>query len=277
MRERLQPETGFWNSFLIEFPQGSQVPNSNLNKILFTCPSTETNAAEICFALFGPQILISKKESGDYRGSDASIVFIYSSNKQTAMNAAMEQNGGVVDVPVLVAHQANAQKSAQCVLELIQNRSKTSTIETPSPETTLDPLLDSDVWGGPLTEVVLTDREPNVAARTDVQDYRAEYSCRYVLKNYSSDINRDKMANLVHLSPGYFSNMFRLEVGMSFSDYLIQVRIDGAKAMLRRFELSVEEISAKCGFNSLAHFSRTFKERTGVSPLKYRKNPVNKL
>ena len=72
---------------------------------------------------------------------------------------------------------------------------------------------------------------------------------------------------------GYFSNLFRSEVGMSFSDYLIQVRVENAKCLLRRFDLSVEDISKKCGFNSLAHFSRTFKDRCGQSPLKYRKSP----
>ncbi|PIE75479.1 hypothetical protein CSA17_07260 [bacterium DOLJORAL78_65_58] len=112
-----------------------------------------------------------------------------------------------------------------------------------------------------------------VHASHNLQDYRAEYACRYVLAHYSENINRDKMAEMVNLSPGYFSNLFRSEVGMSFSDYLIQVRIDSAKGLLRRFDLSVEAISKKCGFNSLAHFSRTFKDRCGLSPLKYRKSP----
>ena len=118
-----------------------------------------------------------------------------------------------------------------------------------------------------------SDLVPVVVATTDIQDYRAEYACRFVLKNYKQGINRDKMAEMVHLSPGYFSNLFRVEIGMSFSDYLIQVRIDNAKKLLRRFDLSVEEVSKECGFNSLAHFSRTFKDRCGMPPLKYRKTP----
>ena len=121
---------------------------------------------------------------------------------------------------------------------------------------------------------MLVDDEGNlVHAATNLNDYRAEYACRFVLAHFHENVNRDKMAEMVHLSPGYFSNLFRSEVGMSFSDYLIMVRIENAKAMLRRFELSVEAISKKCGFNSLAHFSRTFKDRCGLSPLKYRKSP----
>ena len=90
---------------------------------------------------------------------------------------------------------------------------------------------------------------------------------------FAENTNRDKMADTVNLWPGYFSNLFRSEVGMSFSDYLIQVRVENAKSLLKRFDLSVDAISKKCGFNSLAHFSRTFKDRVGLSPLKYRKTP----
>ncbi len=145
----------------------------------------------------------------------------------------------------------------------------------------LDPSLmplpsDVPLWAGPLPEVVLEgsgEGGADVRATTEIQDYRAEYACRFVLQNFSENINRDRMAEMVHLSPGYFSNLFRIEVGMSFSDYLIQIRIDNAKKLLRRFDLSVEEVSKQCGFNSLAHFSRTFKDRCGVPPLKFRKSP----
>ena len=133
---------------------------------------------------------------------------------------------------------------------------------------------DAELWNENLPDIVLVDEDGNtVHASHNLQDYRAEYACRFVLAHYSENINRDKMADMVNLSPGYFSNLFRSEVGMSFSDYLIQVRIENAKSLLRRFDLSVEAISKKCGFNSLAHFSRTFKDRCGLSPLKFRKSP----
>jgi len=277
VQERLQLTIEEWDSYLIEFPAFAKASNSGLDeaqRILFTCISNETNAAEICFALFGPQIVINKRESSDNRGTNAALLFIYSSDKTKAMNAALEQQVGVVEMPVLVAHGANVQKSAQHVIEFLQG--KTTKTITPDNDLVV-PLTagDADVetWLGPLPEVAINEDGSQNIANTDIHDYRAEYSCRYVLKNFSTNINRDKMAELVYLSPGYFSNMFRMEVGMSFSDYLIQVRIDGAKVLLRRFELSVEEVSKSCGFNSLAHFSRTFKERCGVSPLRYRKTP----
>jgi AraC-like DNA-binding protein len=279
VRERLQSKIEQWDSFLIEFPSLLIKNNSgfeNSQRILFTCTANEANAAEICFALFGPQIVINKRDAVDSRGTDATLLFIYSSNRTKAMNAALEQHVGVVEMPVIVAHGANVQKSAQHVIEFLQSKTQQTKIDNNDivvPSTNLDIDESISVWSGPLPEVVLTEGKNRVTANTNILDYRAEYSCRFVLNNFSTDINRDKMAGLVHLSPGYFSNMFRMETGMSFSDYLIQVRIDGAKVMLRRFELSVEGVSKNCGFNSLAHFSRTFKERCGVSPLRYRKNP----
>jgi AraC-like DNA-binding protein len=142
-------------------------------------------------------------------------------------------------------------------------------------DSTISPLPSNDeLWNDALPEIVLVTEEGNtVHASHNLQDYRAEYACRYVLAHFHENINRDKMAETVNLSPGYFSNLFRSEVGMSFSDYLIQVRVENAKSLLRRFDLSVDAISKKCGFNSLAHFSRTFKDRCGLSPLKFRKSP----
>ncbi|PID79153.1 hypothetical protein CSB20_11535, partial [bacterium DOLZORAL124_64_63] len=195
----------------------------------------------------------------------------------------------ITNAPVLVAQKANVVKTAHFVTEFL-NRVTVPSFSgnmpfgesqiIPGPggtamETEVIPIIaDAELWSESLPEIVLVDEEGNtVHASHNLQDYRAEYACRYVLAHYSENINRDKMAEMVNLSPGYFSNLFRSEVGMSFSDYLIQVRIDSAKGLLRRFDLSVEAISKKCGFNSLAHFSRTFKDRCGLSPLKYRKSP----
>ena len=182
-----------------------------------------------------------------------------------------------MNAPILVARKANVVRTAQMVTEFLVGGTGTQAgaeTATTGSEGLAGKFSGEELWNDPLPEIVLVDEEGNtVHASHQLQDYRAEYTCRYVLAHFNENINRDKMAEMVNLSPGYFSNLFRSEVGMSFSDYLIQVRVENAKTLLRRFDLSVEAISKKCGFNSLAHFSRTFKDRCGLSPLKYRKSP----
>ena len=67
--------------------------------------------------------------------------------------------------------------------------------------------------GLPRVQVVVVNEEPERFYLTDQYNNPAN-----VLAHYHENVNRDKMAEMVHLSPGYFSNLFRSEVGMSFSE-----------------------------------------------------------
>jgi len=252
-------------------------------RILFLCPQSEANPTELCLALFGSQILMHRLQQGESTDVLATTGFIF------VYSAETDRYQTITNAPVLVAQKSNVVKTAHFVTEFLnrvtspafgQGMTQTdqrSGISMGGVAQDTDSFVapnDAELWNENLPDIVLVDEDGNtVHASHNLQDYRAEYACRFVLAHYSENINRDKMADMVNLSPGYFSNLFRSEVGMSFSDYLIQVRIENAKSLLRRFDLSVEAISKKCGFNSLAHFSRTFKDRCGLSPLKFRKSP----
>ncbi len=295
MEERLEALHEPWTSFLIEFPTYPKQMihgREESQKILFLCPQVEANPTELCLALFGSQILMHRLQQGEPVDalSTTGFIFVYSSETPNALRNVLTRYQMTTNAPVLVAQKSNVVKTAHFVTEFLnrvtspvftQNRSfggtamptmgTGGTMMEPAPANLPN---DSELWNENLPEIVLIDEDgQTVRASHNLQDYRAEYACRYVLAHYSDNINRDKMAEMVNLSPGYFSNLFRSEVSMSFSDYLIQVRIENAKSLLRRFDLSVEAISKKCGFNSLAHFSRTFKDRCGLSPLKFRKSP----
>lgn len=294
MEERLEALHEPWTSFLIEFPTYPKqliLGREESQRLLFLCPQSEANPTELCLALFGSQILMHRLHPGETNDVQATVsfLFVYSAETPNALRSILERYQTVATAPVLVAQKSNVVKTAHFVTEFL-NRVTSPTMgqgrtwEGMSEGTglgaaTLDTEVssipgDAELWNKNLPDIVMTgDDGGAVHASHQLHDYRAEYACRYVLAHYHENINRDKMAEMVNLSPGYFSNLFRSEVGMSFSDYLIQVRIENAKGLLRRFDLSVEAISKKCGFNSLAHFSRTFKDRCGLSPLKYRKNP----
>jgi len=290
VKQRLEPITEAWTSFVVEFPTCPKIVagghEDEFQKILFLCAAQEKNPAELCFALFGPQILLRQLPQGEKPGGEFQprLIFVYAADADASLKPTLEYYQSQLNVPVLVAQTSNVQKSAQHVMDYLQTHNGEEHADqakagdgaaTARLESGLMPLpVDVALWNGPLPEVHLEGASGDeVTANRNIKDYRAEYTCRFVLKNFREGVNRDRMAEMVHLSPGYFSNLFRLEVGMSFSDYLIQIRIDNAKKLLRRFDLSIEEISRECGFNSLAHFSRTFKDRCGVPPLKFRKSP----
>lgn len=289
MEEKLAIRTEPWTGFLVEFPTLPKATNhgrEESQRVLFLCPTVETNATELCLALFGRQIVMQRLKAGEAPSSvaGARFVFVYAAQVPADLPSVLAPFRNLQEVPVLVTHKGNVVRSARMVTEYLSRAGHVAPvrgveIREPSPEpvaidSEAPSLRDGNLWSEPLPRIELIDADGNlVVAATELQDYRAEYACRYVLAHFQENINRDRMAEMVNLSPGYFSNLFRAEVGMSFSDYLIQVRIENAKSLLRRFELSVEAISKRCGFNSLAHFSRTFKDRCGLSPLKYRKSP----
>ncbi len=285
MEEKLAVLPQTWTGFLIEFPTlPRQVVDGQDTspRVLFLCPAAEKNPTELCLALFGRQIVMERVPAGEEISNPQGLrsVFLYAPTFPENPARLLNGWGDLDEAVVMLASKTNVVRSARLLVDLLaqpQPHAARSVLEaTPALLEPGQQPIDGDevIWEDPLPEIVMVDAEGNlVRAATKLNDYRAEYACRYVLAHYHENVNRDRMAEMVHLSPGYFSNLFRSEVGTSFSDYLIMVRIENAKAMLRRFELSVEAISKKCGFNSLAHFSRTFKDRCGLSPLKYRKSP----
>lgn len=73
------------------------------------------------------------------------------------------------------------------------------------------------------------------------------------------------------ISPNYFSTLFKRSMGVSFIQYLVQVRVKEAKRYLQKPFIKVYEIGHFVGFEDYTHFSKTFKKLNGCSPTEYRK------
>jgi two-component system, response regulator YesN len=84
--------------------------------------------------------------------------------------------------------------------------------------------------------------------------------------NYANDLRLKDIAEVVCISPQYFSKIFKDELGYNFIDYLTHVRIQKAKEMLKEGRLSIKEISYCVGYNDPNYFSRLFKKLEGISP-----------
>lgn len=88
------------------------------------------------------------------------------------------------------------------------------------------------------------------------------------IENKYSYITFSDAAAFMGLSEPYFSKFFRKISGMTFSQYLNIVKVEHAIEILQdnKSQLSVTEVSAQCGFNTIRRFNRIFKDITGMSP-----------
>ena len=93
-------------------------------------------------------------------------------------------------------------------------------------------------------------------------------------KNYDKQINISKHFESIGYSYHHLRHSFKEIYGISPSQYLLKKRIDIAKKLLLTDEYSLEEISAKCGFNSVSHFVSNFKRETETTPAKFREERI---
>ncbi|MCE7078878.1 helix-turn-helix transcriptional regulator [Streptomyces sp. ST2-7A] len=89
-------------------------------------------------------------------------------------------------------------------------------------------------------------------------------------RDYAEPLDVPALARVAHMSPGHFSRSFRAAYGETPYNYLMTRRIERAKALLRRGDLSVTEVCMAVGCTSLGSFSSRFTELVGESPSAYR-------
>lgn len=83
-------------------------------------------------------------------------------------------------------------------------------------------------------------------------------------------------ARMASLSVSRFETLYSREFGVSFGADVIAFRIEYAKDLLAESELSIKQISAKCGYSSESYFARQFKKSVGLTPMEYRRKAKEK-
>ena len=89
-------------------------------------------------------------------------------------------------------------------------------------------------------------------------------------RDYAQPLDVPALARAALMSPGHFSRSFRAAFGETPYSYLMTRRIERAKALLRRGDLSVTEVCFAVGCSSLGSFSSRFTELVGEAPSTYR-------
>ena len=97
-----------------------------------------------------------------------------------------------------------------------------------------------------------------------------EKALKYIDENFKDNINLNTIADICNLSSCYFSKLFKREVGVNFSQYLKDKKIQYAKKLLKNTEIPILNIAIDLGFEDCGYFIRVFKNIEGITPKKYR-------
>ncbi|MEA4960862.1 helix-turn-helix domain-containing protein [Lutispora sp.] len=92
----------------------------------------------------------------------------------------------------------------------------------------------------------------------------------YMNENYTVGISNDELSGLINMDKYSFIRNFKAQTSKTPYEYLLDLKIEKAKKMLKSNKYTITEISMACGFSSHSHFTSTFKRKTGLSPTEYR-------
>ncbi|WP_297336551.1 AraC family transcriptional regulator [Algoriphagus sp.] len=89
---------------------------------------------------------------------------------------------------------------------------------------------------------------------------------QYLLQHRFEKISLEETAAVANLSKEAFCRFFKLRTRKTFTQYLLQLRINEAQKLLQETDLGISEIAYRVGFENLSYFNRTFKNITGLTP-----------
>ncbi len=101
-----------------------------------------------------------------------------------------------------------------------------------------------------------------------------EAAIQYIGEHYGESLTLPELARHVNMSQFYFSRLFKKQCGYSPHEYIILVRINRAKHLLKTTDQPVKVIANSVGYPNITTFSNLFSSRVGVSPSQFRKNPI---
>lgn len=142
-------------------------------------------------------------------------------------------------------------------------------------------IVDEEILILKLKEIIIllnkTKNAPEIKAVLSNLFHPASYSLREIVDAHVySIITIERMADLAGMSVSTFKREFRKIYSESPATYIRAKKIDKAVELLSATDLRTTEIAYECGFTSVSHFSRTFKQMVGIAPTVYKMTLLDK-
>lgn len=117
------------------------------------------------------------------------------------------------------------------------------------------------------------EQHPIGRQRTEAEE-RLEHIKVYISCNYNHDICIDSIARHIGMSRSSLCTFFRHQTGQTLVDAINARRLEVARNLLRRPDLTIQQVCYESGFNDVSYFCRLFKRIEGITPKCYRKNVI---
>lgn len=111
----------------------------------------------------------------------------------------------------------------------------------------------------------ISSREEN-----DLYTQKLFESVSQFMRDNLQDMNMADLTRNFHFQPNYFNNLIKKQTGMTYSDYLIHLRMEQAKRLLISSNINIEEIMWMVGYHNKGFFCKKFREQTGLNPSRFR-------
>jgi two-component system, response regulator YesN len=103
------------------------------------------------------------------------------------------------------------------------------------------------------------------------RQYFIEEAIKYINDHFKDRLTLEMVASKVFVNPKYFSHVFKKEMGVAFTEYVIHLKIQYACKLLETTNFPAYRISLECGFSDPSYFNRVFCAHMHTTPHAYRK------
>lgn len=115
--------------------------------------------------------------------------------------------------------------------------------------------------------------EKIISGFTTTDDY-IDFIKRYISLHYKDEISLNEISEILHVSRSHLSTLFKKNVGVSFTDYLIDFRLNRALEIYQEKKLPLTIVAELVGYQNYSQFSKIFKKRKGKSPREFIKSNI---